>query len=283
MTGLRRHRLGVAVRRASLVGALVLLGCRDHGTTATTEPDPEAKPESTIHCGPVGERFVDYDWAPADARLLTVIDRQSSELPDALTQLHALSDDAATVGLPIRVALALGQLGMQTQMLALSLAKLGLEPGELVELHGPGSELAWLWPTTCDPDLLATRVLARWGVLLRANLDAKLGPGDAERFPFDVVVLADDRVALTPLGQGPALLRWLRSAKGDPGPGSKLAQLAAAPIRAVVQGESLLAGEQASAGAGPAHTRTLRVDGQQIELDGEVWAPSAAEQPIPPG
>ncbi len=164
---------------------------------------------------------------------------------------------------------------MQTTLLGFSLAELGLEPGEMIEVHGPTNELAWLWSTSCDPDRLATRMLARWGVMLRANLDAKLGLGDAEQFPFDVVVLAGSPgiVALTPLGQGSALLRWLRTAEGDAGPGSLLAELPRAPIRAVVRGESLLAGERPSDGAGPSHTRTLRVDAEQIELDGKVWPP----------
>ncbi|MFV8754545.1 hypothetical protein ACNOYE_28685 [Nannocystaceae bacterium ST9] len=255
--------------RSILLGAALLLaiGCERE---TNPPPDPEPEPET---CGPIGERFVDYDWVPADARLLTVIDRQANDLDQALARVRTLSDAAASVGLPIRAALALGQLGMQTQMLALSLAELGLDPGELIELHGPGSELAWLWTTSCDPDLLATRMLARWGVLLRANLDAKLGLGVAGEFPFDVIVLADGRVALTPLGQGSALLRWLRTAEGDEGPGSRLGELAAAPIRAVLQGESLLAGDSASGGSGQAHTRTLRVTGEQIELDGTLWTP----------
>lgn len=266
-----RHR-GLAL----LTCAVLLLGCRDRVTVQPEplpEPEPVPEPEA-VDCGPLGERFVDYDWVPADARLLVVIDRQSAELPAALTRLRSLTDNAAQVGLPVRATLALNQLGMQSQMLALSLGQLELEPAELIELHGPGSEIAWTWPTQCAPERLAARVLARWGVLLRANLDAKLGPGDPERFPFDVVVLADDRVALTPLTQGSSLLRWLRTAEGDEGPGSKLAELAPAPIRVVLQGESLLAGEdQAHQGSGLAHTRTLRVDAETIELDGELWVP----------
>lgn len=253
-----------------LACAALLLGCRDR-VSVPPEPEPEPEPVEPVEC-PVGERFVDYDWVPADARLLIVIDRESPDLAAALTRLRTLTDDAAAVGLPIRATLALGQLSMQSQMLGLSLGKLELAPAELIELHGPGNEIAWTWPTQCAPERLAARVLARWGVLLRANLDAKLGAGDPERFPFDVVVLADDRVALTPLGQGSALLRWMRTAEGDAGPGSKLAELAPAPIRAVLQGESLLAGdEQAHQGSGAAHTRTLRVDAEQIELDGEIW------------
>ncbi len=254
-----------------LVSAALCVGCRDRATT-TPEPVPEPEPESAT-CGPIGERFVDYAWVPDDARLLIVIDRDAEDLPAALARLQSLTDEAAAVGLPIRATLALRQLGMQTQVLGLSLARLGLEPGELIELHGPGNELAWMWTTSCEPASLATRMLARGGVLLRANLDAKLGVGDRERFPFDVVVLADGRVALTPLGQASALLAWLRGAQGEARPGSILAELAPAPIRAVVRGESLLAGEDPSPGSDRAHTRTLRVEGERIELDAKVWPP----------
>jgi hypothetical protein len=265
---------------ALLACATLLFGCRDQATVPP-EPEPKTEPEPVpepVDCGPVGERFVDYDWVPADARLLMVIDRESADLPAALTRLRGLTEGAATIGLPVRATLALGQLGMQSQMLALSLARLELAPAELIELHGPGSEIAWVWPTQCEPERVAARVLARWGVLLRANLDAKLGPGDPERFPFDVVVLADDRIALTPLGRGSALLRWLRTAEGDVGPGSRLGELAPAPIRAVIQGESLLVGDdQADHGSGLAHTRTLRVDADRVELDGELWTQDQPE------
>jgi hypothetical protein len=251
-------------------GVLLLLACRDR---TTVPPEPEPEPESESADCPTGERFVDWSWVPADARLLVVIDRESADLEPALTRLSTLGDHAAAVGLPIRAGLALDRLGMQAQMLGLSLGRLELDPAEFVELHGPGSEIAWTWPTQCPPERLDARVLARWGVMLRANLDAKLGPGDPERFPFDVVVIAD-RVALTPLGQGSALLGWLRTAEGDDGPGQQLARLAAAPIRAIIQGESLLAGEDPAAhGSGPAHARTLRVEAEQIELDGVIWAP----------
>jgi hypothetical protein len=254
----------------------VLLACRDR-TTVPPQPEgedaSEPDPEPEVADCPSGERFVDWNWVPADARLLVVIDRQSADLAAALTRLDALGDHAAAVGLPIRASLALDRLGMQAQMLALSLGRLDLDPAELVELHGPRNEIAWAWPTRCPPERLDARVLARWGVMLRANLDAKLGLGDPERFPFDVVVVAD-RVALTPLGQGSALLGWLRTAEGDEGPGAQLARLAAAPVRAIIQGESLLAGEDpATHGSGPAHARTLRVEAQQIELDGVIWAP----------
>jgi hypothetical protein len=262
-------------RLALLASALLLLGCRDR---VTVQPDPDPDPEVEVEpkveadCSEVGERFGDLDWVPADARLLVVIDRHSPDLDPALTRLRTLTEQASTVGLPIRAGLALDRLGMQSQMLGLSLVRLELDPAELLELHGPGSEIAWAWPTRCAPERLAARVLARWGVLLRANLDAKLGSGDPEGFPFDVVVLADDRVVLTPLGQGSALLGWLRKAEGDEGPGSTLGDLAPAPIRAVIQGESLLAGDQqANHGSGVAHTRTLRVASDRIELDGEVW------------
>lgn len=256
--------------RSSIVGVLALgvlaLGCRDRSTT-TPEPAPIER------CGEPGERFGELDWVPADARLLVVVDRRASDLTAADQHLRELSQHAATTGLPIRAALALGQIGMQTQMLGMSLTKLEVDPGEIVELHGPTREVAWVWPTTCAPELLAARVLGRWGVLLRANLDAELGSGDAS-FPFDVVVPMDGLVALTPLGQGAELLRWLRSAEGREGPGSQVTALAPAALRGVIQGESLLAGEaEADAGRGPAHVRTLRATGEAIELDGTVWRP----------
>lgn len=258
------HRIVALARLAGLLALLGSLACeRGH---ATREPEPPPA------CGEAGERFVDFRWVPGDARLLVVVDRRADDLAPAFVQLRGLSDHAAAAGLPIRAGLALGRLRMQVDMLALSLRELGADPGELVELHGPASELAWVWPSTCASELLATRMLVEWGVMLRASLDAKLGSG-GEGFPFDVVVLPSGEVALAPLGQGAALLRWLLGADAnDEGPGSRLATLEPAAIRGVVQGESLLAGDAgAHGGEGPTHVRTLRVEGEQLELDGKVF------------
>lgn len=234
--------------------------------------EPEPTPAPVESCGEPGERFVDFRWVPSDARLLLVVDRRAGDLEPALARASELSRHAAAAGLPIRAGLALGQLRMQLGMLELSLRELGAEPGEIVELHGPASELAWVWPSTCASDHLAARMLAQWGVMLRARVDARLG-GASEQFPFDVVVLATGEVALAPRGQGAALLRWLLAADAsDEGPGSRLAALEHAAIRGIVQGESLLAGEAtASGGLGPTHARTLRVTGEQVELDGMVF------------
>jgi hypothetical protein len=255
----------------ALVVSLALLAACERGHTR--EPDPGAEPVTREACGEPGERFVDLRWVPSDARLLLLVDRRASDLGPALARAGELSRHAGTAGLPVRAGLALGSLRMQVDMLALSLRELGADPGELVELHGPASELAWVWPSTCASDRLAARMLAQWGVMLRARVDARLGSA-GEQYPFDVVVLPGGEVALAPRGQGAALLRWLQGADAsDEGPGSRTTALAPAAIRGLVQGESLLAGEAAASGGGPTHARTLRVTGEQVELDGMVFAP----------
>lgn len=260
--------------RALVVWFALAPACeRGHDTRTPDEPEPTPEPDLVESCGEPGERFVDFRWVPSDARLLLVVDRRADDLEPALVRARELSSHAAAAGLPIRAGLALGQLRVQLGMLELSLRELGAEPGEIVELHGPASELAWVWPSTCASDRLAARMLAQWGVMLRARVDARLGSG-GEQFPFDVVVLATGEVALAPHGQGEALLRWLLAADASAeGPGSRLAALEHAALRGIVQGESLLAGEAASGGLGPTHARTLRVTGERVELDGMVFAP----------
>jgi hypothetical protein len=232
-----------------------------HVTAPVAEPAHVAEPAS---CS--GERFTDYDWVPDDARLATSIQRSDPELPAALAVLARMSD-TPELQLPIFATLDFRNLGLQLGNLDRMLGELELAPAELVELHSPSGEFVWVWPTDCPPAAISARMLDRFGVMLRADLERpglRHGQGTLERFPFDLLALGDRRVALTLLGRGADVGVWLHGVSGDSLPGRALAEIPEAPIRTVLAGEALL-----TSTSGPAPTRLRR-----IHVSGTAWTES---------
>ena len=243
-----------------------LLGCPRQATVATTEPTPE--PAETTACS--DERFADYDWVPDDARLATSIQRRDPELSAALAVLARMGA-APELQLPVSAALDFRNLPLQLGSLDRVLGQLELAPAELVELQSPTGEFVWLWATDCPPPTIAARVLDRYGVMLRGDLERpglRHGSGSIERFPFDLLALGEPRLALTLLGRGAHVGAWLHGAaarsemSSDERPGRALAEIPAAPIRTVLAGEALLTSTSADAPSPtPPRLRRLQVTG----------------------
>ncbi len=147
---------------------------------------------------------------------------------------------------PTVAGLALSQVGFQVGHVRTLLGGLGIDPPEMLLLQGPDGELAWLWRLPCDHDRLRALVTSAWGLEIRTLVAGALGESlDPQRFPFDLLFLPGDRLALVPAGGGLRLLRWLTDggprvpALGAPqaeeeGPAELLGTLAPAAIRLVI-------------------------------------------------
>ena len=258
-----RLRLGVSV---GVLALACLVGCPrpgpgpDNPETPTSEASSDTSEanegeggegregrQAELECG-VDTRFEDYTWIPSDTRLATAVERDPPEaLADALAQLRLLVDDPQH-RLPIFAALDYRNLELQLGSLDRLLVGLDFAPSEVVELQSPKGDFVWLWPTDCPRELLAARVLERHGLMLRVDLDhpkLRRAAGSPETLPFDLLVLGERRMAMTLAGRGAAIGAWLDGAgvgAGDdaPAPGERLAEIAPAPIRSVLAGESLL-------------------------------------------
>lgn len=249
-----------ALKTTTALLGLSLLGCPrpvEVAEPTDSTPTPPA-PEQTATCS--DERFADYDWVPDDARLATSIDRGDPELADALAVLARMGD-SPELQLPVSAALDFRNLGLQLGSLDRVLGQLDLAPAELVELQSPSGEFVWVWATDCPPPAIAARVLERYGVLLRGDMEKpglRHGGGSIERFPFDLLTLGEHRIALTPMGRGAQVGAWLHGASpaSDEGPGRALAEIPAAPIRTVLAGEALLT---SASGPTPPRLRRLRI------------------------
>jgi hypothetical protein len=264
-------------RAPMLLLALATLGCpRPSAVVESKQPEPEAQAEleaSEMSCSE--ERFADYDWVPDDMRLTTSIQRGHAELPAALGVLARMSD-TPDLQLPVFATLDFRNLGLQLGALDRMLGELELAPAELVELQGPAGELAWVWATDCPPAAISARMLDRFGVMLRADLERpglRHGSGTIERFPFDLLALGEHRLALMPLGRGAHVGAWLhRSSSGpdpktsDAHPGRALAEIPAAPIRTVLAGEALLTSTEPVSGSRPTPARLRR-----LQVSGTAW------------
>jgi hypothetical protein len=253
-------------RAPLLVLALTTLGCAKPVTVVESnepEPQPQIEAQSAeMSCS--DERFADYEWVPDDTRLTISIQRGDSELPAALGVLARMSD-TPDLQLPVFATLDFRNLGLQLGVLDRMLGELELDPAELVELQGPAGEFAWVWATNCPPAAISARMLDRFGVMLRADLERpglRHGTGTSERFPFDLLALGEHRLALTPLGRGAQVGAWLHGSrsheKSDERPAQALAEIPAAPIRTVLAGEALLT---STTGPTPARLRRLQVSG----------------------
>lgn len=274
-----RNRLATAHARA-VAGLVALMGACHPTTppqrpagdspgepTQPAEPTPPAEPAP---CGPVGERFDDHAWVPASATTVASLDLASPELPAAL---RALADHARAPGhgLPIPLSFSIAQWSWQVPVLVATLRRAGLAPAELVLVGIDGRDAVWILPSTCDLDEAIARAEAAWSVRSRRTVEAVVASPnpttDDPAFPYDVLWLPGQRMALAPAGRGAAALEHL----GRPGPaaglglapstaGPRLDALAPAPVRLVVIGRGLL-----EPGSTTAEHHALRVTGAGVE------------------
>lgn len=213
-------------------------------------PEPPAAEPPAPACADARDPLGDLAWLPRDARLAALFDLRDPGLDDAALRLAR--DVAAIPGLPIVAGLGLGQLGVQLPLLRSQLRAAHLDPAELLLLHEPGGGVLWLLRARCDLPALQAELARAWGVQTRTSAAGPLAEPRGGSFPFDVLFLSDDRIALAPAGAGGKLRRWLEappapdpfaSSKPAETPGEALAALEAAPIRVVFGGRGLLSGD----------------------------------------
>lgn len=245
------------------------------GDDATTSGAP-APPADPAPCGAVGERFSDHAWAPSAATTVASVMLDAPALPQAL---HALAEHvrAPGHGLPIPLSFSLGGWSWQVPVLVATLRRAGFQPAELVYVSDDAADHAWLWRSTCDLDEAVERIETAWAVRARRTVEgmvatprAPAAGSDAPAFPYDVLLLPGERMALVPAGRASAALESF----GRPGPsmglgvapaataGRRLDELDAAPVRLVVLGRALL---DPAAPAADHEPRALRVTGGGVE------------------
>lgn len=217
--------------------------------------EPAPKDMSPTTCPKVHDPIGDLEWIPRDVRLAALFDLDDAGVDDAAAELARAS--ATTPGMPVVAALGLGFLGPQLQIVRRQLRDAELTPHELLLLHDPDGAVVWVVRVRCDLVALQAALARAWGLVSRATAAGPIAEPAPERpFPYDVVFLADDRLALVPAGAGGKLRRWLEGQLHPPelaagrraeSPGEALAGLEAAPIRVVLAGRGLLAGDAAAA------------------------------------
>jgi len=228
---------------------------------------PKDMPMKT--CPEVHDPIGDLEWIPRDARVAALFDLGDPAVDAAAAELARAS--ATTPGMPVVAALGLGFLGTQLQILRRQLTDAALTPRELLLLHDPTGAVVWVVRVRCDLPALQSALARSWGVTSRATAAGPIAePDPARGFPHDIVFLADDRLALVPAGSGGKLRRWLEGQVKPPElgagrrtetPGEALGRLDPAPIRVVLAGRGLLAGDAAAA------PRTLRAWPDRVALD----------------
>lgn len=228
---------------------------------------------------------------PSDLRLVARIDLSHTELPAALDHLerwarddtdrstNTISGDRSPP--PIVAGLALSQVEFQVAHLRNILAKVGMEPPEVLLLQEPGGNIVWIWHLPCDLDRLRSLLAAGFGLRMRTLVSGVIGePVDATRFPFDLLLLPGDRLALVPAGKGRKTLRWLRGdALQVPGlvvpkpaeerPQALLSGLSPAPVRLVIAGK-VGGALTLRPGSTAATTMLVRVGAEGLQISGSL-------------
>ncbi|MCA9711375.1 MAG: hypothetical protein KDK70_36385, partial [Myxococcales bacterium] len=231
-------------------------------------PSPALPP-----CGPAGAAFDDHAWVPADTPAVASIRLDDPTLASALDALGEHTR-APGHGLPIPLALSLGQWSWQVPLLVSTLRAAGFAPAELTFVASADGAHAWIWRNTCDLDPTLAHVEEAWSVELRRTVDAVVGTpapaADAPAFPHDVLILPGDRMALVPAGRGSSVLA--RLSRPAPAPrlgagatqtaGQRLDALEPAPVRLVVQGLALV---DPAAATAPADAQALRITAEGID------------------
>lgn len=251
---------------------------------ATQTPPP---PERPTPCGPVGEAFDAHAWAPETAPAVASIRLDDPELPAALQAVGAHARGSGH-GLPIPLAFTLGQWSWQVPTLVATLGQVGLRPAELVFVASDEGDHAWVWRSTCDLDELVARMETEWSVHARRTVEGMVatpkppaGPDDSA-FPYDVLVLPGQRMALAPAGRATAVLerfaepapRMGLGVTPPPTAGRRLDALPPAAVRLSFVGRALLDPAAATA----AHeARSLRVTANGVHPE----PPDDASLPAP--
>lgn len=232
---------------------LLTLACssRTPQTNASQAPAPTAGPEPQAFaaCGPTGLRFEHLLWVPANAIAIAKIELDDSRLDAALQDISTTSLDA-----PIDIAFAVKQWTWQIPFLSRLLLEAGFKPAELVYVRTRLGSI-WIFRSQCDLLEAQQRVRDIWDLSSRHLIEGVVAtPRDPDHptFPFDVVFLPGERVAITSMGRSTDALQWSDTPK-DPAPSGetavdRMSKLDAhAPIRLVIRNEGLLA-EGTSAG-----------------------------------
>jgi hypothetical protein len=257
-------------------------------TTPPTDRDPA--PAEPTPCGAVGERFEDHAWAPSSATTVASVQVDSPELTPALRAL-AEHVRAPGHGLPIPLSFSLGEWSWQVPVLVSTLRQAGFRPAELAFVSDDAADHAWLWRSTCDLEEAIERIETAWAVDARRTVEgviatprAPAAGSDALAFPYDVLVLPGERMALVPAGRASAVLDHF----GRPGPsmglgglpaasaGRRLDELLPAPVRLVVLGRALL---DPAATVADHEAQALRVTGEGVEGRSTIPAGDASLPP----
>lgn len=250
----------------------------DSSAPSTSLPDAK--------CEQARPRFEDLAWM-VESRLSLLVERHDQDLKLTLSKLAA-GELEGTPPLPVFARFELQNLSLEMRALSLVLEGLGLEPAQLLKLHGPKNESVWFLPTPCDYAAIEARARARWGVMFRGEISARIGIApSASALPFDLLLLPGGRAALVPRGRSGAVLRWLNTGGSSPGasalmgasanpdaspPGTDLLSIQSAPLRLRLTGRAL--GAQAP-GEDARMTERLRIrpDDLQRVVSGDSVAP----------
>lgn len=255
--------------------------CRPAGPSDPPEPPPtlepaprEAEPgvQDPPSCGPKGEGFDAHAWAPETAPAVASIHLDDPELQPALSALGAHVRGSGH-GLPIPLAFSLGQWSWQIPTLVGTLRQAGFHPRELVFVAGDDGDHAWVWRSTCDLDQAVEHIEAAWSVRARRTVEGMVATPrttTAPPFPYDVLMLPGQRMALVPAGRATAVLdRFARPAPRlglgvatVPTAGRRLDELDTAPVRLVFVGRALL---DPAAGSAAHEPRLMRVTAQGVQ------------------
>lgn len=264
----RRCADGYRSRLAAGLGlALAVTACRPTPTTTATPSESAATADSkvgsshttpeptTTSCGTPGLTIEEHGWVLHRAPAVVSVDLTAPELDEALRQLGEFSRQPGH-GLPIPLAFSLGQWSWQIPALRATLQRAGFDPASLVFVAGERSAHAWVWRSDCDLDEAIERIEAAWDVTARRTVDAVVAtpnaPTESEpepekvTFPYDVLLLPADRIALVPAGMADSIRRsWSEAPRADapgaaPKIGDRLDTVAPAAIRLVVSNEGLL-------------------------------------------
>ncbi len=251
-------------------------------TVRPTEPVEPAKPVETTQaveppepvepapCGPIDERFDDHAWLPAAATTVASVQLDAADLE---ATLRALGEHARAPGhgLAIPLSFSLGQWSWQVPVLTATLRRAGFRPAELVFSSDDASDHAWMWRSTCDLDETIERIEAAWSVRSRRVVDGVVATDPTGAFPYDVLMLSGERMALVPAGRASAVLaRWgpappSAGLGGAPRStaGRRLDDLQPATVRLVFLGRALLEPGAATTEHAP---QTLRITGEGVRV-----------------
>jgi hypothetical protein len=179
----------------------------------------------------------------------------------------------------VQATFILSQLDWETPSVIETFRALGLAPAEVARLTGPDGGSAWVCPLSCSASDLLGRLESKteWSMRIRPGPLVAI-PDPAGAFPFAVVQLGKDRLALIPAGTFDVVHAWLeRSEARDPvmvgglSPPERLERMPPAPVRVVLGSAPALGGPPSESAV-----QALRATAQGVEVfrnDGTVATP----------